>query len=58
MAQGFNRGTTHLFECIVGINAGEHLAIDGSYRGEYRDEKGFDNEKWLHVLSMEMRLYL
>jgi len=55
MAQGFNSGNSHVIDLIVDINAGDHFTVSGSYRGDFNDRM---NEKWLHVVSMEVKAFL
>ncbi len=56
MAQGFYNGTTHSFQFFIDIRAGDHININGSYRGDFGDNTP-DND-WLHLLSLEMKIML
>ena len=55
MAQGFGAGISHGIDFVADINAGEHFSITGNYRGEYNDRS---TQKWLHVVSMEVKAFL
>lgn len=55
MAQGFGRDISHVLDVIVDITVGDHFSISAGYRGE-RNE--YLDEKWLHVVSTELKGYL
>ncbi len=55
MAQGFETGTTHVVDCIIDIGVGDHFSIGGNYRGDFNKNM---YEKWIHVVSMEVKAYL
>lgn len=55
MAQGFAKGTSHVIDFLIDINAGDHFTISGNYRGDYNEG---NYKKWLHVVSMEVKAFL
>ncbi len=55
MAQGFSTGTSHVIDCIIDISAGDHFSIGGTYRGDFNKNL---YDKWIHVVSMDVKAYL
>ncbi len=56
VAQGFTSGTSHTIEASAHLNFATHFSVDLTYHGEIG--KNYYNSTGLHVLSMQMKVYL
>jgi hypothetical protein len=59
LARGFSPGLSHVITINVNLQFGNHLMLNGSYRGELRklkNESSFD--KGDHTVSMEIKAFL
>lgn len=57
MARGFATGISHIISVMVDIEAGKHLLINGSYRGEFNQSPNIP-ESVNHVFSIEAKAFL
>ena len=55
MAKGSSQGIQHSISAIATINIKTNLIIDCAYRSEYAESF---SDRWLHVLSMELKALL